>query len=350
MALWNITHATSLSRQVASGRDSFWPVDIPSSHSNTSCPLNAPGTFDPEGNFFLDDLSCPWVDYAGNNVLAKTTDLALTDEQLVGYSSNVLHNQQRLRSILLIGDSQDRNTVEFFCGGTISGANLTVVLPRWSTPDGKIHSAPRPQQGNRNLHFRTCRVGQLMIASFFHFGFTPVEKIMDGHSSEGEPLDVFERIDNILPKYIEDVFGKDVGIDIVVINSGLWDLFSGIFRSNDPGTLIQNVSQWHTRANRVANSLEALIPTSSIIWRNLPDVRNRVTNQSFTTYQEEVKLINEMGVSFAESRNWPVLDLRGSLSPLGVSVLQDEIHLNHIGQKFYLNRILNALGDQRLLE
>ena len=189
-----------------------------------------------------------------------------------------------------------------------------------------------------------------MIASFFHFGFTPVENLMDGHSSEGEPLDVIERIDNILPKYIEDVFGKDVGIDIVVINSGLWDLFSGIFRSNDPETILQKVSQWHTRANRVANSLNALMPTSSIIWRNLPDVRNTVPKRGFTAYQEEVKLINEMGVSFAESRNWPVLDLRGSLSPLGVSVLQDEIHLNHIGQKFYLNRILNALGDQRLLE
>ena len=184
-----------------------------------------------------------------------------------------------------------------------------------------------------------------MIASFFHFGFTPVEKLMDGHSSEGEPLDVIERIDNILPKYMEDVFGKDVGIDIVVINSGLWDLFSGIFRSYDPETLIQNVSQWHTRANRVANCLEALMPTSSIIWRNLPDVRNRVTNQSFTTYQEEVKLINDMGVAFAESRNWTVLDLRGSLSPLGASVLQDKVHMNQIGQKFYLNRILNALVD-----
>ena len=60
--------------------------------------------------------------------------------------------------------------------------------------------------------------------------------------------------------------------------------------------------------------------------------------------------MNEMGVAFAESRNWPVLDLRGSLSPLGASVLQDNVHMNQIGRKFYLNRILNALVDHEHLE
>ena len=326
-----------------------------SSHStNTTCHLNAPGRFDPNGNFFLDDPSCPWVDYTGN-VLTKTTDdAAFTKDELRQKERLVGHSQQNdrmdsepqpiRRSILLIGDSQDRMTVEYFCGGTIPGVNLTVFPPRWKLPNGTIHSAPKPTaQGNRNLHFRACRLGQLMIASFFHFGFTPGGKIIDGHSSEGEPWDVLERIDNILPKYIEDVFGKDFEIDLVVVNSGLWDVRAGLFLSEDAETLHGNISQWNVRANSVADSLEALIPTASIIWRNLPFVRRTITKRRFTTFQQDVKVMNEIGVVFAESRDWPVLDLRGTLWPLGASILQDDAHMNPIGRKLYLNRVLNAL-------
>jgi hypothetical protein len=334
------------------------PDHLPSSHSNNSCPLNAPGRFDPNGTFFLDDPSCHWVDYTGH-VLTKTTDDTLTEEEARQKERLVGHSQQDddgmnsppqpiRRSILLIGDSQDRMTVEYFCGGTIPGAHLTVFPPRWSLPNGTIHSAPKPTLGNRNLHFRACRLGQLMIASFFHFGFTPGGKIIDGHSSEGEPWDVLERIENILPKYIDNVFGKDFEIDMVVINTGLWDVRAGLFLSNDPETLHQNISQWNVRANRVATSLEALIPTASILWRNLPFVRRTITKRRFTTFQDDVKLMNEIGVSFAESRHWPVLDLRGTLWPLGASVLQDDAHMNPIGRKLYLNRILNALVENDL--
>ena len=319
-----------------SGRDAILPLNSTSPRSK-SCPLNSPGHFNPDGNFVLDDPSCPWVDYVGN-ILTKADD-ALTPDEL--QQKERLVHSQNMRNILVIGDSQERNMLQSACA-VLPGATFKFIPPRWTLPDGTIHTAPR-----KTMQFRVCRIGEMRIANFFIFGFSRSVYRWPNHSAEGEPVDVLDRVNDILPKYIEDAFGKDYAIDLVVINTGLWDLLAS-YKAKDPSakleTLKQTNSLWHTRANSVADSLEALLPTTPIWWRNMPPVVR------FFRFQiQEVDFMNDVGVAFAASRNWPVLDLREPLQPLGASaVKKDGFHMNEKGWKLYLNRMLNALVEHQL--
>jgi hypothetical protein len=63
---------------------------------------------------------------------------------------------------------------------------------------------------------------------------------------------------------------------------------------------------------------------------------------------DRVKVMNDVGVSFAESRQWPILDWRGPLLPLGSSALQsDGFHVDQKGWKLLMNRILNAVMEHQ---
>jgi hypothetical protein len=233
-----------------------------------------------------------------------------------------------------------------------------VVPPRWTQADGTVYVAPQGGLRDNRLVFRVCRIQQLTIASFFHFGFISGSRWADNHVTEDEPREIQDRIDNILPKYLEDVFGKDFSLDAVVLNSGLWDLVAISFYDDweeKMRTLNQTNNHWHMQANAVANSLEAQVPNAALVWRNLPDVAEERSKKQVYGPQrmsaftfDRVKVMNDVGVSFAESRQWPILDWRGPLLPLGSSALQsDGFHVDQKGWKLLMNRILNAVMEHQ---
>jgi hypothetical protein len=326
--------------------------------NEVSCALGGAGYFDEgPGNFWrVDDPSCPWVDYAGK---------VLGDQNHPNYNFSLSAEEVRMkelllnardRNILLIGDSQDRTTLDHFCNAT-HGSIKTMVPPRWTLPNGTLHANITITHDNERLiQTRVCRVGKLTVANFFHFGFIPGSTIWSTfHIVEGEPITIQERIDNVLPKFLEDVFGEDYSVDFVVLHSGLWDLISMSYNDNcdeELSCLKQSNGTWYTAANAVARSLQRNIPDAKILWRNLPSADDSVTRdivvgdshipRPFTF--DLIKLVNDLGVSFAKSRSWPVLDLRLPLLQLGPhAFVQDGLHFNQRGWDLYMNRLLNAV-------
>jgi hypothetical protein len=320
------------------------------------CALNVTGNFGQDGNFIPDDTSCPWVIYAGK-VLCMG-DNASTPEEL---RQNEISLGRQKRNIVLVGESQERNVVEHLCA-TTPGSIMRVFPPRWTLPSGEIQEAP-PSVPNSwresyRLSFRACSYENLTVASFFHFGFITANKWWaKSHTSEGEPKETLDRIENVLPKYLDDVFGKGYSLDAIVINSGLWDLHGISFSDHHEEqlkSLNQTNNSWHFQGNKVAESLERQFPTTPIVWRNMPTVheevsrRERKPRQKISPFElRHVELMNEVGISFAKSRNWPILDWRGPLLPLGASALKpDGFHVGVVGWNLFLNRILNAVMDE----
>lgn len=314
------------------------------------CALYANGSFDTFQNFFPDDISrCPWIDYAGKILRKRNEKLTLVERQ---QKEDLLNRKSR--NVLVVGDSQDRNMVEYVCVTAID-SNLTVIPARWVESNGTEMTAPIGSSTRDERHnFRVCRAGRLTVANFFHFGFIGGSKWAYGHVSNGEPIDVLDRIENMLPRFMKDAFGtQQVQLDSLVINSALWDLLAISYQTNwkdEIRSLPDTCNTWHRRAREVGDKLQALAPNAPIIWRNAPHVGSNQEKHTSEGQQvvpftsSNVKLINNIGTAFAHTQHWPVLDLRGPLLPLAGSALkQDGFHINQKGWKLYLNRILNAI-------
>jgi hypothetical protein len=339
---WMPTHLSSHMRNAFNVFDDLAIASPSPRRRPTFCALNVTGDFDPSGNFIPDDTSCPWILYAGK--VLSTADNSSTPEELKQKES--LIGRQK-RNVVMIGESQECYMLDHFCATTL-GSSMRIFPPRWTLPNGDIQVAPPFVPNKRGesyrLNFRACSYGNLTVASFFHFGFINGSKgIANSHTSAGEPREILDRIDNVLPKYLDDVFGKGYSLDAIVINSGLWDLhgMSGN-REEQLKAWSQTNSSWNFQAKMVAEILEHQVPSTPIVWRNMPSVHGSDRFQV-----QHVELMNEVGISFAKSRNWRILDWRGPLLRLGASaVLPDGFHVGVVGRNLFMNRILNAVMDE----
>jgi hypothetical protein len=180
------------------------------------------GRLDPNSKFFLNNPSCPWVDNAGD-VLRKTTDDALTKEDVRQKEPLLGHGMHR-RSILLIGDSQGRShDCGIFCGGTNPRVRLTLFLPRLNLPCGTVHSAPKPTApGSRNVRFRRCRIGKLADARqlyrfWIHYAKGRSSMVTVPKMNHGTCWTVLRAS---FPSILKMCLAKILRFDMVVINSG----------------------------------------------------------------------------------------------------------------------------------
>ena len=262
--------------------------------------------------------------------------------------------KQQHVNVLLIGDSQERNTVDHFCRQT--GGKNSLIQPRWTLPNKTtIRSSGVSMQ-------RVCKVGNVQIANFFHFGFVyPVSHLVTEHASlsEGEPIRSPARFQQVLPNLLEDAFGGPNNQEeeplIVVMNSGLWDMLALAKFENWQFNTPQFISNgtWAERLVSAAAVVQNVTNASLLVWRNVPDVvesrtekfeyilKGALTNP-FT--HNTSRLLNDAGVRVAKGLGWPILDLRGSIAGREEELIDfGGWHIHKGGIDVYLNRILNTV-------
>ncbi|GBG72899.1 hypothetical protein CBR_g12619 [Chara braunii] len=158
------------------------------------------------------------------------------------------------RTIVLVGDSQDRNAVHDVC--LFIGA--TESMHSWN---GSAGSCVAPMGCPR-----VCRVAayNLTIMSFFVYGLTQNESIpwTETHKESWEPVLIENRLRQLLAPFL---CALRLWPDLIVLNSGLWDLanwgreaaFSGV-RLAGTGTLLNPILPSEVR--------DLVVPDSELLW------------------------------------------------------------------------------------
>lgn len=345
-----------------------------SGKNQSRCALDAPGSFDFDLRRFRlqnDDhqstpgapkrkastatqtqLPCPWVDYAAR--ILRTKEKFLTTEEK--------HEKQRLisdkpRNVLLVGDSQERNIVEHLCKSS-RDAELRVVRPRWT--DIGSPTIIRSTTSDKSDNLLVCTIGNLTVANFFHFGLIGHHRLADNHVSfkDDEPTKT-DRIQRMLPYFVRDAFASSldkIQLNAIVLNSGLWDLLAIATHESwreELSTLLSN-RNWGEQVYNLTETIRNILPTSEIIWRNMPDVVEERTKHRdiiqvgaltnpFTS--KHVEWMNHVGTVTAKDLGLPILDWRGSLVQGELELLTDwdGFHIRKAGLDVYINRILNFI-------
>lgn len=325
---WNKTTLPRIDAKMYTGGSGriTWP-------DNRLCALDAPGRFNKLGHFQLtrgDSFSspqfptqrqCEWIDYTHKILPKKEALLSLTQ----------LEQKQKLvrkkRHVLLFGDSQERNIVKHLCDES-QGSVFETIDARWMcTNSSNVSNTTAICNSSKHKNLSRCRIGNLIVANFFHFGLMGHHKLADQHTDrkESEPVSIIERIKGMLPFFIEDAFGSiswhDVTDDVrtVVINSGLWDLLAISTHETwreEVKTLAAN-KIWAQRAEDVSTAIHSAVLNSSkntnIFWRNLPGViesrtktREYIHVGAYTNpfTEKMVEDMNDVGESVARGLGW----------------------------------------------
>jgi hypothetical protein len=187
-------------------------------------------------------------------------------------SFHLLH-QLAGKSVLLIGDSQERRVVGHFCG---SKADIIKLNRTIETSTGVIRPVGLDLKLTSTCFCCSLSHWNITICSFFHFGtvrpsWKPNAKLNTLH---GEPYPLSQRL-----RLLERIFGKSMMWDLVVVNSGLWDLFrapSGTFASwIQPFKSDKNFDFQSEYAAGIRNLLINIrsmfsVQTVRIVWRTIP--------------------------------------------------------------------------------
>lgn len=161
------------------------------------------------------------------------------------------------KTILLIGDSQDRGTVNYLCN------KLNGTMKKYYVFDNVT-------QGNLEGHTHVCNINNsnTYIITLFHFGIFPKnieskKKHIDISMEYVNILDRISTLNNILKYYEIDQ------IDIIVLSSNLWDLLN--YEEDNSENFVEYIKLRNNYLfNDVINYIKFNLEPKKIVYRTTP--------------------------------------------------------------------------------
>lgn len=225
------------------------------------------------------------------------------------------------KTILLIGDSQDRESNQYICD------KFNGTMKKYYVTDNII-------EGNLEGHTYVCNIdnSNTYIITLFHFGIFPMDiesKNMHINISM-EYITILNRIstlNNILKHY------KINYLDIIVLSSSLWDLFN--FDKSNNSNFVEYIKLRNDYLfNNVINYIKINLKNRKLVYRTTP-LSNYSDNEILSSLK--VSYINYNDLYYLP-KNIEIIDLENNMSQdyLGL----DKFHMNKKGHEIYYKMIM----------
>ncbi|KZO90831.1 hypothetical protein CALVIDRAFT_558449 [Calocera viscosa TUFC12733] len=263
----------------------------------------------------------------------------------------------RNTSVLLLGDSVDRGWVNYTC---TAGKDAGAVL-RMSALNDSLSTRPKNENGGNP---RTCAHGALGLeVSFYHFcGLTDADIWRDKPDPCNRPGPFHER----WKLFLRWASSLDKPPDIVVIQSGLWDLAAfdrNLYLTMDHDTDLKGltdefIASWIGNMTDMVHRVKEAFPRTSIYYRIVHQTKKngdtwfRPTGNYKTKHGKAFRPLRVQQVQ--DAQKYVVEQEQLHLLPFGDlvggqldAVLQDAIHPNDVGNALLTKMVLEALWRER---
>lgn len=264
--------------------------------------------------------------------------------------------QQRLKtplSIVLVGDSLERRTLEFFCNhpkARQAGYHWKPNL--WEIKDKAISGVN--QAPDRQQAVKICSNSLITIAHFKILGMSRActnggfaakaeSRLLNVSSAERLrqlfPIEILNRIDPI-------------NLAAITVGSSLWDLSEGC--NNQVGVTDEYQSEYVQGIHDLHQAFQDLTPRVPLYWRTSPPITpsydRKVTKAGWGRTRENTKTLNRLLRQTVEDHNFgTILDWHRMLNNEPAAVLEasapDGKHYSKLHSLAYLNLFFNALTE-----
>lgn len=246
------------------------------------------------------------------------------------------------KSILILGDSLDRNAVRYFCSSheAATGPYLEADLASLV--------------GASSYDF--CRLGGVTVGQFMNYGVFEPPYWMYAYKGMNENK-LFEVPDGLQITSNEHILldasrfrsvtpgGQDP--TLVVVQSYLWDLAS---EWEHAGKMAQGyrpgddfVARWAARLQSHMQIVRQAFPTSRLAWRTAPPVPEQSGRNP-----EIIHAMNLAARSFAQDNDIQLVDYASMCEAPGspeIAHLEEHIHPGEVASMAYMNVLLNVLAE-----
>ncbi|MBW0512583.1 hypothetical protein O181_052298 [Austropuccinia psidii MF-1] len=196
----------------------------------------------------------------------------------------------RNRTILVLGDSVDRNSVIHFCQlisqpvRITSWKNASKLAPFITHPHLDSSHLAVPPHGSDLEGFdirglpHVCFVEELdfVFLNGFHYGMDDQNLFNSSQHPDWRPPGKFEdRIDKLIKPYLNQAFVRPRSPDLVIWSSGFWDLaFFGTkdeLSERDLTTQLspQRLNWWFARAKKTLLNIKSSFPNALLVMRKI---------------------------------------------------------------------------------
>ncbi|GAA6061836.1 hypothetical protein JCM10212_000753 [Sporobolomyces blumeae] len=258
-------------------------------------------------------------------------------------------------TVLLLGDSVDRNGLVQFC--QLFRQNVTISHYH----DIKIHPpGPYPADLTRGhgpkfdgwdqrglmhrceIPFANGRGTAVRIVNGFHYGMDALDEFnTPDHTDWHAPGKIEDRIDKLVMPAIEQLGGPDK-VDVVQIHSGMWDL--ALFGMQDDKTrwslttalTPEQLAWWQERMTHTIFHVRQRFPKARILFRKLHRTDDMVAGT------QRVNQLRHLQEEVARTEGLPIFDFNRPLE--GYQLFQEKVHpLLVPGGVVYAQNVLHQL-------
>ncbi|SCV67021.1 BQ2448_5667 [Microbotryum intermedium] len=272
-------------------------------------------------------------------------------------------------TVLVIGDSVDRNGFVHFCQLFKRELSISHYHDIKSHPPGALPAdltkghGPKfdgwDQRGLPHIceipfHSDTNEDGTdggvaMRVVNGFHYGMDALDEFnTPDHTDWHKPGRVEDRLKKLIVPFIEQLEGLDK-IDVVQLHSGMWDL--ALFGMQDDKTkwsltvplTPDQLAWWQERMRQTIRHVRWLFPKDRVVYRKLHRTDDTVAGTQYITNCERVNQLRHLQEEVARSEGLPIFDFGHLLE--GYQHFQEKVHPVLIpGGVMYAQNLIHQLG------
>ncbi|GAA5888712.1 hypothetical protein JCM16303_003062 [Sporobolomyces ruberrimus] len=277
-------------------------------------------------------------------------------------------------TILLLGDSVDRNGLVHFC--QLFKRNVTISHyhdisqhpPGPFPPDLTRGHGPKFEGWDQRGLMHMCEIpfydtkptrsgergggseGTVAMRIFngFHYGMDELDEFnTPDHTDWHAPGKIEKRIDKLVMKAVEQLGGPDK-IDLVQLHSGMWDLaLFGMQDDKHRSSLTtplspEQLAWWQERILHTIFHVRQRFPRARLIFRKLHRTDDTVAGTQYITNRKRVNQLRHLQEEIARTEGLPIFDFNTPLE--GYQLFQEKVHPLMIpGGVIYAQNLIHQL-------
>jgi len=240
------------------------------------------------------------------------------------------HEWRRLlsnKSVLLIGDSTDREKCNAFCD--LFGTPATSYVPG-------LHLT----HAHGNSGYGSCTVHGLTVGQFMHYGVMDKPYFRYAYPVP-PPLhdDAYEHLARDAVLFRRRIRGADP--TLVVVQSYAWDIAAECQRAGGGAVLHteEKVRDWVRRVASFLAHVRSVFPSSSVAWR---------TSHPYSAYCAHPALLRSMNAAAREALprlGYAIMEWGEMMEASSDAACKGELHVTPQCNLPYVNRLLNVIAQ-----
>jgi len=235
--------------------------------------------------------------------------------------------QFRGKSIFVIGDSLDRNAVNYFCCRYMVDGGPCLI--QWRT-------------SYNNIQYKYCNLHGITVGLFFNVGILDAPYTGQSYYPNGTLCcDLKDSLHDRITK--QAAAFRDIALDgkdpsLVLMQSHLWDFAHPEWRDDE-----EHWSVWFSRAKAFVSMVHETFPTSHVVWRTAGPIYPKAERFNATSLAMTDAFVRKA----AQEIKVEIIDYHNILTTDGAETenLKKDIHPDMSGRAALINVAFNILAD-----